>query len=368
MSKAGPKKELSSKYEEVARRFIQSRSEEDLYQASLLGRKLLKEDLGPTEIIQLHFNTMDTILKENDLENHKAIIDPLKAVLLEVMMVYGESHQQVQDVLDVLQQRYNELDRTKHELERSRDELRETTAQLVQNEKMNALGELAASVTHEINQPLNAMKIICEDVLRDIQKERLDVDSLEDSLKETIRQMRRLADIVNHMGIFARKTAGTRQERIDINEPLEGVFLLIGQQLMLRRIDVTKELTTGLQVVGDRVRLEQVFMNLITNARDAVANNESAKDKNILIKTSQQQPEGEGQAFVVIKISDNGCGITEDLQKRIFEPFFTSKESGKGTGLGLSVIKQIVDEHGGRIEVESKEGEGTTFTVILPAG
>jgi C4-dicarboxylate-specific signal transduction histidine kinase len=366
MSKADLKNELAKEYEEVARRYIQSRSEDDLYQASLLGRKLLKEDLGPTEIIQLHFNTEDAILKDKEVESLKAMVDPLRDVLLEVMMVYGQSHQQVQDILVELQQRYADLDLTKQELEKSRDELRETTAQLVQDGKMKALGELAAGLTHEITQPMNAMKIICEDVLRDIRKDRLDMSSLEDSLNETIQQIMRMADIINHMGIFARKTVATRQERIDINLPLEGVFSLIGQELVLCGIQLTKELTRELHVIGNRVRLEQVFMNLIANARDAVANNEDSKGKSILIRTSQQQGEGDDSAFVVFQIRDNGKGIAKELQEKVFEPFFTNKEAGKGTGLGLSVTKQIIDEHGGRIEVDSKEGEETTFTVILP--
>ena len=367
MSKTDPKNELSSRYEEVARRFLQSQSEQDLYQASLLGRELLKEELGPTEVIQLHFNTMDSILSKGDIDSSKIVVDRLRPILLEVMMVYGESHQQVREILAELQQRYSDLDRTRHELEHSRDELRRKTSQLVQTGKMNALGELSAGVAHEINQPLNAMKIIHQDLLRDIKKDRLDLEELQESLEEAVRQIQRTAEIVDHMRRFSRKTTGAIQESLDINDPVKGVFSLIGQQLALHHIDVHKELSSGLQTTGDHVRLEQVFMNLITNARDAVSNNEKEKGKTIFIRTYSTADEQNGSAFVAFQIKDNGSGIPSDLQEKIFEPFFTSKEVGEGTGLGLSVSKQIVDEHGGRIEVQCVDGEGTTITVYLPA-
>lgn len=348
---------LLGQYETIARGFLRDQSEERRYQAMLLGRELLTKGLGPTEAVQLHFSAAERIRKGSESPNRVGIAERIKPLLLEVMMAYGESHQEVRHVLAKLQLKYDELDRTKQALE-------EKTAQLVQTGKMNALGELAAGVAHEINQPLNAMTIICQDVIRDVDKDRLEVASLRGNLEEAVAEMRRLAEIVSQMRLFARKTTGTQQETLNINEPLEGVFSLIGQQLMLRDIEVVKELSADCQVVGDRVRLGQVFMNLITNARDAVAGNENGKSINV--KTFRQQASSGGRRFVTFEIRDDGSGIPSHLRERIFEPFFTSKEAGNGTGLGLSVTKQIVEEHAGRIELESNEGDGTTFRVLLP--
>jgi len=347
---------LLDQYETIARDFLRDQSEEQRYQAMLFGRELLKNELGPTEAVQLHCSIAERLRDEGQRLSGPDGGDRFKPLLLEMMMAYGESHQEVRDVLGQLQQKYDELDRTKQELE-------EKTAQLVQTGKMNALGELAAGVAHEINQPLNAMTIICQDVLRDVDKDRLEVGSLRENLEDAIVEMRRVAEIVGQMRTFARKTTGTQHETLNINEPLEGVFSLIGQQLMLRDIQVVKELSAGCQVVGDRVRLGQVFMNLITNARDAVTGN--LNGKRIEVRTFRQ--DSNGHAYIAFEIRDDGSGIAPDLREKIFEPFFTSKGAGDGTGLGLSVTKQIVNEHHGQIEVDSTEGQGTTFRILLPA-
>jgi len=355
---------FAARYDEVARRYVRERSEVNLYQAALLGRELLDAEVGPPEVAQYHFTTARQVLGEVERESYEDVLDSLAAVLLEVLMVYGEAHQQVRDVLVELQQRYDELDRTKHALERSKAELEEKTAQLVQTGKMNALGELAAGVAHEINQPLNAMKLISQDILRDIHARRIDETALEDNLQDLVEEIRRVVEIVDHMRLFVRKTAGDQHEVLDINEPLEGVLRLIGQQLALHGIDVDKDLSPGLQVVGDRVRLEQVFMNIITNARDAVSGNKA--DKRIRIRTYSRTSPGKKLRCVVCEIRDNGKGIPLHLQAKVLEPFVTTKPQGEGTGLGLSITQQIMKEHGGSIELESQTGRGTTVKLTFP--
>jgi signal transduction histidine kinase len=273
-------------------------------------------------------------------------------------MVYSTHHQNIQDLLDRLQVRYDELQKTKSELVQK-------TAQLVQTGKMTALGELTAGVAHEINQPLNAIKLICQDMYRDSKKHRLNPDEIEDSLTEVIDEIGKLAEIVDHMRIFTRETAGATKDMVDINKPVDGVFKLMGQQLGIRGIEIEKDLCAGLYVMGDPIKLEQVFMNLITNARDAVEENEKEKGKKVQIRTYSSQNDCQGD-FVTFEISDNGRGLPEHLQEKIFEPFYTSKPAEKGTGLGLSVTAQIIEDHGGTIDVESTEGDGTTFRVVLP--
>jgi C4-dicarboxylate-specific signal transduction histidine kinase len=354
---------LQKEYGQIAQSFIDGGGETELYSASLLGRKLIQAEFGPDEVVQLHFSVLAEILVQQAEARHAEIIGRLAALILEVMMVYSESHREVRNVLDELKEKYRELDQAKIDLEKSRDELRERTSQLVQTEKMTALGELTAGVAHEINQPLNAIKIISDDIVRDIKKNRFEPEMLRESLEDVLGEVKRMAEIIDHMRVFTRRTEGSRKERIDASAPIDGVFKLLGQQLKIHGIRVEKEVQEGLHVLGDPVRLEQVIMNLVNNARDAVKKNREEKGMSIGIRTYQVNPD----AHVVFEISDNGCGIPAGLHQKIFEPFFTRKVPGEGTGLGLSVTRQIVEDHGGRIEVESRENQGTTFRVFLPA-
>lgn len=249
----------------------------------------------------------------------------------------------------------------KDELEKAYSELKEKTIQLIQTEKIATLGELIAGITHELNQPLNVIKIICQSTLRDIKtNEAINQDLLVKDLNDIISQVNKMSEIINHMRIFTRRTEGTLMERININTPIEGVFKIMGQQLRDRNIDVVTQLSEDLYVKGDGIRLEQVFMNLITNARDAVEKARKEEGMKIIIRTYKRD------GSVIIEVEDNGIGIPERLKEKIFEPFYTTKEVGKGTGLGLSISKQIIEEHNGRIEVESEVGKGTIFRVVLP--
>lgn len=248
------------------------------------------------------------------------------------------------------------------ELETANRELKEATLQLVQAEKLTALGELTAGVAHELNQPLNGIKIISQSILRDIEKDRFEEEYIGQDLTDIVNLVNRMAEIINHMRIFTRRTEGMIEETIDINSVVEGPFKLLGQQLKNRNIEVIMELASDpLKIKGDPIRLEQVIMNLITNAKDAL---ESSGKENMRLEIKTYQAD-EGQDAVT-EVKDNGGGIPEDIQEKIFQPFFTTKEPGKGTGLGLSVSSKIIEEHKGRMELESKVGEGTTFRVILP--
>ncbi|MBW2278375.1 MAG: hypothetical protein JRF63_12850, partial [Deltaproteobacteria bacterium] len=143
------KAELTREYESIAGAFLEGGGEAVLYRASLLGRKFIAAEIGPHDVIQLHFALLDREIARVDAVEHRRIVSELSVLLLEVMMVFSQTHQEVRGVLDELTDRYRDLDEAKSELERSRDELQEKTAQLVQTEKMTALGELTAGVAHE---------------------------------------------------------------------------------------------------------------------------------------------------------------------------------------------------------------------------
>ncbi len=270
----------------------------------------------------------------------------------------------------MLKRAKDKLEDKSEQLEKANRELKETTAQLVQSEKLSALGELTGGVAHELNQPLNVVKIICQSHLRDIAKNRFEKEEIEQDLPEIVDQINKMADIIDHMRVFSRKVDGEGSREIfDISEVVENSFKLIEQQLKNRNIEIVKELCRDLpKVSGDSIRIEQVILNLVSNARNALENSDR-KGKRIAVKTCIV----DGQKFVAVEVRDNGGGIPEHMKKRIFQPFFTSMEAlapdgkpTKGKGLGLSVANQIVEEHKGRIELESKVGEGATFRVVLP--
>lgn len=261
----------------------------------------------------------------------------------------------------VLKQTAEELKEKTRCLETSNQELKDATVQLVQSEKLSALGELTAGVAHELNQPLNGIKIIAQSLLRDIRKDRLEVEELDQELADVVFQVDKMSEIIDHMRTYSRRTEGSTREMIDVNSIIDGATKFLYQQLANHNIKVLKQVESDLpQVLADPIRLEQVAMNLITNARKAM---DSAENGNKAIEIKTYQDNG---SHVIFEVSDNGVGIPPDKLALIFEPFFTTREKGEGTGLGLSISNKIIEEHNGRIEVTSKMGEKTTFRVFLP--
>lgn len=263
---------------------------------------------------------------------------------------------------------YKELEKWNKELEKRVEErtreLKESQEQLIQSAKFSALGELTAGVAHELNQPLNVIKIVCQSILKDIQKDQFDKKSAEAELPEIVKHVDKMADIIDHMRVFTRRTAGMPKEVIDVNNMIEGVFKIFGQQLKDHNIEIIKELSPSLpNVIGDPIRFEQAILNLITNARNAVESC-GKENKRIEIRTYSV----DGHKAMAVEVKDTGGGIPEHVREKIFEPFFTTSRPGKGTGLGLSVAKKIIEEHNGKIELESIVGEGTVFRITLPAG
>ncbi|MBW2606043.1 MAG: PAS domain S-box protein [Deltaproteobacteria bacterium] len=244
-------------------------------------------------------------------------------------------------------------------------EMVEKDNQLIQASKMTNLGEMSAGIAHELNQPLNAIKMASEFLEMMIEKNRkIPQQDLYDVIKEVSCQVDRSAAIINRLRDFGRKADFTK-EKIYINEPVKGVLEILGRQLRLQNIEVELDLNETIPpVLAHNNRLEQVIFNLITNARDALNQKQELEEDSasrfIRIRSSH---DGER---VTLTVSDNGIGIPESLRERIFEAFFTTKEMGEGMGLGLSISYGIVKDYGGDIDIESKEGLGTTFKLSFP--
>lgn len=243
------------------------------------------------------------------------------------------------------------------EQKRLEAKLKETQFHLVEASKMRALGELVAGVAHELNNPLMASQTIFHVILKNLHQECPNRERLE----LIGRCNDRIEKIVNHLREFSRQTESDFQE-LDINRPIENALLLTGQQLLNHNITIIKKLAEGLPpIVGDTNQLEQVFLNLISNARDAMETVPGPKELTIQTTLSDEE-----EPAVVVSVKDTGEGIPEEILDKVLEPFFSTKKVGKGTGLGLSLCFGIVEAHGGRLGIKSRPGIGTEVKIVFP--
>lgn len=248
-----------------------------------------------------------------------------------------------------------DLDSSEQELERAYDRLRETQDQLIQSSKMTALGELAAGVAHELNQPLTVIKGLSQNILRNIK----DTGPPYEKLRLITEACKKMELVIKHLRIFSR-TDGPALEPVDLNRTIKDAFVIVNELLAKSGVEVEMSLSNIPAVLGSPNRLEQVVINLVTNARDAMP-----RGGKLYISTAVV--EGSLGALVRLSFRDTGCGIPKGVIGRIFDPFFTTKDIGKGTGLGLSISYGIIKEHNGDITVESEVDRGTVFHITLPA-
>ena len=297
---------------------------------------------------------------ENDrsrLARQTERLDNSRRALLHILKDSHESNLRLGDSRKAMIHIMGDLRETTQEMERREHELRDKQEQLVQAGKLATLGELTTGVAHELNNPLNNIGLYVGNVIDRIRLGADDAEPLVSDLEKAMEQVRKATDIISHLRTFGR-AARVSIEQVDVDDVIERSLLLVHEQLRLRGIEVELELCTDeLLVVANPIQLEQVFINLLTNARDALAD---SNRKTIRIASSR---DGEK---IRIAFSDTGPGIPLELQQRIFDPFFTTKEVGTGTGLGLSITYSILKEYGGEISVDSPPGKGATFLVELP--
>jgi histidine kinase len=243
----------------------------------------------------------------------------------------------------------------------------ETEQQLIQASKMATLGEMATGIAHELNQPLSVIKTTSTFFTRKLDRdEPIDPQILKTMLSKVDGNVDRAARIINHMRQFARKS-DLELHAVQINDVLHSAFEIFSQQLKVRGIEVQWNLSSDLpKIQADPQRLEQVFINLLINARDAIEEKWNRHGRNDQSDFIRIRTELCGHQ-VVCRICDTGPGVPQNLRKKIFEPFFTTKEVGKGTGLGLSISYGIVMECQGQIQVEPHEPQGTCFVMTFPA-
>jgi hypothetical protein len=223
--------------------------------------------------------------------------------------------------------------------------------QLLQAEKLSSIGLLAAGIAHEINTPITGISSYTQMLLKGTPAS----DERKSILEKIEKQTFRAAGIVNGLLNFARMN-GTEYRDLDVNRLLQESLSLLEHQLTRGGIKINRSLDASIpSVFGNGGKLQQVFVNLFLNARDAMP-----AGGELRVHT------GMNESMVIVEIEDTGTGISEEDIKRIYDPFFTTKGTSKGTGLGLAISYGIIQEHGGRILVDSEPGKGTRFRLKLP--
>jgi len=227
--------------------------------------------------------------------------------------------------------------------------------QLYQSDKLASLGRLTSGIAHEINNPLTGVLSYSSILLK-----RADFDAeVKQDLEVIVRETKRCREIVKRLLNFARQEP-PKKTKVNINEVIERTISILTNQFNLKNISTQIKIADNLPAIkADANQLQQVLMNLLVNAADAI----DEKGGEILV--SAVSGDLNGQESITIEVTDFGCGIPQEIQAKIFEPFYTTKGQ-KGTGLGLAVVWGIVEKHEGKIEVKSKVGKGTTITLRLP--
>jgi signal transduction histidine kinase len=250
----------------------------------------------------------------------------------------------------------SEVSKLKKDLEQLKEERRHTAERLAGSMRLAALGQLAAGVAHELNNPLSAILGFAQSLRRQFDRH----ESLQASLKTIEREALRCRRLVQDLLDFSRLHE-PRKVMEDVIQVLEGALPLVEAQARIQHVELIRDFAEGLPPVClDRSRIQQMIINLCTNAIDAMPRGGRLTIRARLV------PGPKGSPSVEIRVSDTGTGIPLEIQDRIFEPFFTTKDPGRGTGLGLSLVQDVVKEHGAELDLISESGLGTTFFVRLP--
>ena len=255
-----------------------------------------------------------------------------------------------------------ERKQAEEELKRTSQEKIDAIEKTSRYERLASVGTMVASVAHEVNQPLNALKVTVDGMLYWHQRGRqLKSEQVIENCQKISRYAERISKTVKHLRAFATYRPLEEMEPVDINQAVEGALELVGAQLAFRKIEVRKRLSCQLPaVLGDMGRMEELIINLLINAMQAMEPNELTEIKEIEIVTAKEN------GHVLLEIQDTGAGLPEDILEKVFEPFYTTKI--QGMGLGLSIVKSIVEAHKGEIYAQNREGGGAVFRIRFPVG
>lgn len=237
-------------------------------------------------------------------------------------------------------------------------EIMEARAMVFRTERLASIGTMAAGIAHEINQPLNSLKVIADGMVFWLSRgKQFEETKIRDSFEKISRQAERIDGIIKHLRAFVRSDGAPRPEPSDLNQAVQGALELIGNQLRKNRIEVREVLSHGLPpVLGNLNRLEEVLINLLINSMHALLIS-TRQEKLITIETLLEKDR------IILQVTDNGTGIPEEIREKIFDPFFSTKPVGEGMGIGLSIVHAIVTSFGGEVSVANNQFGGATFSL-----
>ncbi len=342
------------------------------YWSFFFVRKLSKKIVHPI----LNLKTTTTNFGDGNL-SERAEIKSLNE-MGQLSSAFNKMADDLQNTLNSLKQEIARRKFSEYELRKSHleledrvkqrtDELKGTYQQLAHSGRLTALGEMATGIAHEIRQPLTIIDLTNRSLKNYFEKKNTNFDLAKSSTFKIMEQVKRAGKIIDNMRSFARIGASDFQS-IDLMEPVEMAASFFKEQCKLHKIDLCIENKGSLPLVcADSQKIEQIVINLISNARYAVEtktlNQTDSFPMQIRIKLDFESQKND----VILEVIDNGAGMDIEEKENCLNPFFTTKEIGQGTGLGLSIVYNIVQEIRGRIEIESKKDSGSTFRIILPA-
>lgn len=284
-------------------------------------------------------------------------LDSSRRALLHILQDVHHSNERLEKSRKAMIHIMGSLRETSEQVQRREHELREKQVQLVQAGKLATLGELTTGVAHELNNPLNNIGLFLGNIMDHVEANQVDPERILRDLRNAMQQVRKATTIISHLRTFGR-AAPVSREPLSINDVITQAVSLVQEQLRLHQVEVRLNLSPSNPLVcGSAIQLEQVFINLFTNARDAVS---KAAVKQIAVESTASD------RYVTVIVQDSGPGIPPGLEQRIFDPFFSTKDVGAGTGLGLSITYGILKDHHGSVSVESRPGEGATFVIQIP--
>ena len=302
-----------------------------------------------------------TTMEVERTEREKKILEKKNSELKEMNQQIGEQKQKLEIAERDLKEMNQNLEKKVYDEIKKR---REQEQILMQKSKLESLGRMSAGIAHEINQPVGLIKIAIQNLFHKFNQKKITKNYLKEKSDFVEENITRINKIIEHIRLFSRDQQQESPQRIDVKEVIRNTLSMVQIQFRNHNITIQKDfenLKSG--TIGNKYRLEQVFLNLLSNARDSLEDKfdelDDAKKIVIRLKTNNKK--------IIIEVEDNGCGVEQKYIEHVFEPFYTTKSESKGTGLGLSICYGIIQEMNGSINLESQKGKGTTVSIVLPA-
>ncbi|MBC8385746.1 MAG: tetratricopeptide repeat protein, partial [Candidatus Cloacimonetes bacterium] len=316
------------------------------------------------EILTKNQEIQDLKLKENRIVKYSFIIGFILVLLLALIIYRAYRRERIEiEKRKIAELKLSDLNKNLEKRVEEEVTIRsEQEQKAIEQSRLAALGELAAGIAHEINQPLHSIAFAIDNMSLAIEEDDADKEYLQKKTKNIFSDVDRMKRIIDHIRTFSRKQTGEEKEPFNINQSITNAVNMISEQYANHRIKLDIELDKNLpETMGNIYRFEQVVLILLSNGKDAIEERAEIMDENfqkkLSIRTFQQNNN------ILMEFEDNGTGISKENLDKIFNPFYTTKKPGEGTGLGLSIAFGIVGEMDGKIEVESKVGKGTKMQI-----